>query len=295
MLGAAGTQWGLGPIPAKAGVGLKPQHYQEILENRPPIGWLEVHAENYLGAGGAPHAALTAIREYYPLSVHGVGLSIGGLEPPDRAHLRRLRALVDRYQPALFSEHLAWCSHNGVFLNDLLPLPYTPATLAHVAAQVSQVQDVLGRRILIENPSTYVRFGSETLSEPQFLGELAARTGCGLLLDINNVYVCATNHGFNPADYLDAFPLAPVEEVHLAGHSVTEDDLGAPLLIDAHDREVIEPVWSLYRKLIARAGQLPTLIEWDTDVPTWPRLLGEAMRAQALLESSDGGRHAATL
>jgi uncharacterized protein (UPF0276 family) len=282
-------------MSAKAGVGLKPQHYREILEGGADVAWFEVHAENYLGAGGPPHAALTAIRERYPLSVHGVGLSLGGMQPPDRTHLRRLRALLERYQPALFSEHLAWSSHGGVFLNDLLPLPYTKATLSHVAAQVSLVQDALGRRILIENPSTYVRFAGEALSEPAFLGELAARTGCGLLLDVNNVYVSATNHGFDPAGYLDAFPLAPVEEVHLAGHAVTADDVGESLLIDAHDREVIGPVWSLYRSLIARAGPLPTLIEWDTDVPAWPRLLAEAMRAQAVLDATDGGAHAAAL
>lgn len=274
-------------MPAEAGVGLKPQHYRVILEQRPAVGWFEVHAENYLGAGGPPHAALAAIREHYPLSVHGVGLSIGGAQPPDPAHLRRLRALLDRYQPALFSEHLAWSSHGGVFLNDLLPLPYTEATLAHVAAQVSLVQEALGRRILIENPSTYVRFHDESLSEPAFLGELAALTGCGLLLDLNNVYVSAVNHGFDPADYLAEFPLVPVEEVHLAGHAVSADDLGRPLLIDAHDREVVEPVWELYRRLIARAGRLPTLIEWDAQVPDWPQLQAEAARAQAILDAAE--------
>jgi uncharacterized protein (UPF0276 family) len=291
--GALVSSRGRGSIPAKAGVGLKPQHYREILEQQPAIGCFEVHAENYLGAGGPPHAALTAIREHYPLSVHGVGLSIGGMQPPDPIHLHRLRALIERYEPALFSEHLAWSSHRGVFLNDLLPLPYTEATLSHVAAQVSRVQDALGQRILIENPSTYVRFAGESLAEPAFLGELAVRSGCGLLLDLNNVYVSATNHGLDPADYLAAFPLTPVEEVHLAGHVVTSDDLGQPLLIDAHDREVIEPVWSLYRSLIARTGPLPTLIEWDTDVPAWPRLHAEAMRAQAVLDATNGGTHAA--
>ncbi|WP_226801708.1 DUF692 domain-containing protein [Alkalilimnicola sp. S0819] len=278
-------------MPAKAGVGLKPPHYRQILEQRPPVGWFEVHAENYLGAGGPPHAALTAIREHYPLSIHGVGLSIGGAQPPDRTHLRRLRALLDRYQPALFSEHLAWSSHGGRFLNDLLPLPYTEKTLAHVAAQVSGVQEALGRPILIENPSTYVRFHDETLSEPVFLAELAARSGCGLLLDLNNVYVSAANHDFDPVAYLAAFPLEAAEEVHLAGHATSADDLGRPLLIDAHDREVAAPVWALFRALLARAGPLPTLIEWDSRVPTWECLQAEAARAQALLDVAGDRRH----
>jgi uncharacterized protein (UPF0276 family) len=258
--------------------------------DRPSIGWLEVHAENYLGAGGMPHAALTAIRDRYPLSVHGVGLSIGGAELPDHTHLERLRELIRRYQRALFSEHLAWSRHGGVFLNDLLPLPYNASTLAHITAHVSEVQDYLGRRILIENPSTYLRFAEDAMSEIEFLARLAASTGCGLLLDINNVYVSALNHGFDPAAYLQAFPLEAVAEVHLAGHAMSQDDLGQPLLIDAHDREVAEPVWALYRALIARAGALPTLIEWDANVPEWPRLLAEARQADAVLETAGEGR-----
>jgi uncharacterized protein (UPF0276 family) len=277
------TAGGCGPIPARAGVGLKARHYAEILETRPDVGWFEVHPENYMGAGGPPHRYLTAIREHYPLSLHGVGLSIGGSRPLDRKHLARLRSLVERYEPGLFSEHLAWSTHDTGFLNDLLPLPYTRETLGHVVAHVDEAQEALGRRMLLENPSTYVRFADSEMSEIEFLSEVVARTGCGLLLDVNNVHVSATNHGFDARAYVDAFPIAAVGEIHVGGHAPDVDGAGRLLLIDAHDREVDRPVWSLYARAVERAGPVPTLVEWDNDVPSWATLLAEARRADAVL------------
>ncbi len=273
------------PIPARAGVGLKADHYREILETSPDIGWFEVHPENYMGAGGPPHAYLTQIRERYPLSLHGVGLSIGAERPLDTDHLARLKKLVDRYQPGLVSEHLAWSTHDTTFLNDLLPLPYTEETLARVARHVGQVQDALGRQILIENPSTYVVFDTSTMSETDFLKGVAERSGCGLLLDVNNVFVSATNHGFSPEFYIDTFPVEHVGEIHLGGHAEDEDEAGYPLLIDAHDRAVIDPVWQLYNRALRRCGVTPTLIEWDNDVPEWPVLFSEAQQAEAIIDS----------
>ena len=272
-----------GPIPPRAGVGLKPQHYREILASEPDIGWFEVHAENYMGAGGPPHHYLEAIRERYPLSLHGVGLSIGGAGQLNSEHLVRLKGLIDRYAPALFSEHLAWSTHDSVYLNDLLPLPYTEATLAHVCEHVEQVQEVLGTRMLLENPSTYVAFSTSDMSEIEFLREIVQRTGCGLLLDVNNVFVQATNHDFDPIDYIDAFPVDHVGEVHLGGHAEDADDDGAPILIDDHGREVADPVWALYGRAMARAGPRPTLIEWDNDVPEWSVLFAEARRAERVI------------
>jgi uncharacterized protein (UPF0276 family) len=273
----------LASIPARAGIGLKPEHGNDIVESPPDVGWFEVHAENYMGAGGAPHRLLEWVRGRYPLSVHGVGLSIGGAGPLDKHHLRRLRALIDRYEPSLFSEHLAWSTHEGAFLNDLLPLPYTAETLAHVAAHVEEVQDALGRQILIENPSAYVAFEESEMSEIAFLQALARRTGCGLLFDVNNVYVSAVNNGFDAAAYIDAFPVEHVREIHLAGHFETEDSEGAPLLIDAHDSPVRDAVWALYARAIGRTGAVPTLIEWDNDIPALPALMAEAQKADALL------------
>lgn len=270
-----------------AGAGLKPEHCRDILENRPECGWFEVHAENYMGAGngagGPPHFFLEQIRAHYPLSVHGVGLSIGSAEGLVLGHLARLAAVVERYQPVLVSEHLAWSTHAGVFLNDLLPLPYTEATLALVAQHVDQVQSALGRRILIENPSTYLRFTMEQMPETAFLRELARRSGCGLLLDVNNVFVSAANHAFDPAAYLADFPIEHVGEIHLAGHASIETGDGEMLLIDTHDRPVADPVWALYQSLISRIGPRPTLIEWDADVPTWDRLAADMVRARRLL------------
>jgi hypothetical protein len=270
-------------IPPRAGVGLKPEHYGAILTDRPGIGWFEIHAENYMGDGGPPHHYLSLIREHYPVSLHGVGLSIGGADPLDRAHLARLRAVADRYEPGLFSEHLAWSSHDGIYRPDLLPLPYTGETLARVAAHIHEVQEAMGRRMLLENPSTYLTFETSTLSEIEFLSELVRRTGCGLLLDVNNVFVSAVNNGYAPEAYVDAFPLAAVGEIHLAGHAEDADDDGAPLLIDAHDRPVADPVWTLYARVIARTGPVPTLIEWDADVPDWPRLAAEARAAERVM------------
>ena len=271
------------PIPARAGVGLKPEHWRDVLETWPDIGWFEVHAENFMEAGGPPHHVLSAVRERYPVSVHGVGLSIGGAADLDKAHLGQLKAVCDRYQPALVSEHLAWSTHDGTYLNDLLPLPYTLSTLQHVCAHIDEVQSVLGRRILLENPSTYVRFTSSDISEIDFLSAIVARTRCGLLLDVNNVFVCATNHGFDPKAYLDAFPLEHVSEIHLGGHAQDRDDGGAPLLIDAHGTPVCDPVWGLYADVIQRGGAKPTLIEWDNDVPSWPVLHADARRADRII------------
>lgn len=271
-------------LPRGAGVGFKPEHFDAILADpAAPIAFLEVHAENYMGAGGRPHAQLAALRERFALSIHGVGLSIGGEAPMDKAHLARLKALIERYRPESFSEHLAWSSHGGAFFNDLLPLPYTPATLARVGDHIAEVQDTLGCRMLLENPSTYVRFEDSTIGEVDFLGALVARTGCGLLLDINNVFVSAVNHGTDGRAYLADFPLEAVGEIHLGGHDEEADETGAPLLIDAHGSPVADPVWALFAEVIARTGPLSSLIEWDNDVPAWPALRAEAARAGSVL------------
>lgn len=278
------------PLPARSGVGLKAEHVEAILAEGPDLGFFEVHAENYMGAGGPPHRRLEAIRTRYPLSLHGVGLSIGSPRPLDKQHLERLAAVARRYEPGLFSEHLAWSSHDEGFLNDLLPLPYTPETLATVCEHVDQTQEALGRRMLLENPSTYVLFAESTISETDFLAEVARRTGCGLLLDVNNVIVSATNHGFDPLAYLDAFPLRSVGEIHLAGYAESQDDAGRPLLIDAHDSPVREGVWALYGETIRRLGPTPTLIEWDNDVPDWPTLHAEARRAERAMAEAAASR-----
>ena len=271
------------PIPARAGVGLKSEHYRDILEGRPDIGWFEIHAENFMGAGGPPHQFLSAIRERYPISLHGVGLSIGSANDLDLGHLIRLRELIDRYRPGLFSEHLAWSTHDGAYLNDLLPLPYNAETLAVVAKHVDQVQQALGQKMLLENPSTYVQFDESTLSELDFLAGVVKRTGCGLLLDVNNVQVSAANNNFDPIAYLEAFPVEHVGEMHLAGYEATTDDEQKPLLIDTHDRPVLADVWSLYKRAIKRAGPVPTLIEWDSKVPAWPELAAEAAKAERIM------------
>lgn len=270
-------------IPRRAGVGLKPEHYSDILDGRPQVGWLEVHPENYMGAGGPPHHYLERARALFPLSMHGVGLSIGSAGRVSCEHLARLRNLVERYDPGLFSEHLAWSTHADAFFNDLLPLPYTRDTLALVADHVDEVQAAIGRRILIENPSTYVTFAATELSEIEFLVQLAARTGCGLLLDVNNVFVSARNHGADPAAYIDGFPVHLVGEVHLAGHAEIDGGDATCLFVDAHDRPVADPVWALYARLIQRSGPLPTLIEWDNEIPPWAALEAEARRADAVM------------
>ena len=278
-------------LPAAPGIGFKPEHFAAIRETRPALGFLEIHAENYMGAGGPPHRQLAALRQDYALSIHGVGLSIGGPGRLDRDHLARLRALLDRYRPESFSEHLAWSSHGAEYLNDLLPLPYTPETLAIVCDHIDEVQDLLGQRMLLENPATYILFQQSTLAETEFLAEVARRTGCGLLLDINNVFVSTTNHRADPRAYLAAFPLAAVGEIHLGGHA-TEELPSGPLLIDDHGSPVADPVWALYAQTIAQAGPLPTLIEWDNDVPPFAELMSEAQRATAILDATHEARRA---
>jgi uncharacterized protein (UPF0276 family) len=281
------------PLPPLAGAGLKAQHVRRILDAPIAVDWFEVHAENYMGAGGPPHAHLAAIRARWPLSVHGVGASIGGAGRLDPDHLARLAQVVTRYEPFLVSEHLAWSSHMGTFANDLLPLPYNGETLARVCAHVDELQSALGRTVLIENPSTYVRFVDSDIDETEFLAALAARTGCGLLLDVNNVAVSATNHGFDAAAYIDRFPMRFVGEIHLAGHEEAHDADGAPIRIDTHDRPVAPQVWTLYRRALAHLGPVPTLIEWDDPVPDWETLEGEVVRARIAMAASVGGGLAA--
>ena len=273
-------------LPDAPGVGYKPQHFSEIVDDAGPVAWLEIHAENYMGDGGRPIAQLRHLAERFAFSVHGVGLSIGGEGSLDSEHLARLRHLVDWLDPASFSEHLAWSTHDSAFLNDLLPLPYTEDSLARVAEHVDEVQEVVGRRMLLENPSSYLAFEESTMTETDFLREVARRTGCGLLLDVNNVFVSATNLGTDPVSYIDAFPVELVGEIHLGGHDDDEDDHGAPLLIDNHGREVADPVWSLFEHTIRKSGPRPSLIEWDNDVPEWPVLKAEASRAAKVLESA---------
>ena len=272
-------------LPAHAGVGFKPAHFRDIIAAPQPIGFFEVHVENYMGAGGEPHAQLGALRERYALSLHGVGLSIGSMQPLDREHLERVKLLCERYEPASFSEHLAWSSHEGVYFNDLLPLPYTPETLARVAEHIDAVQRVLRRPILLENPSSYLSLAESTIPEADFLAEVSRRTGCGLLLDVNNVFVSCTNLGGRPCDYLDAFPLDRVREIHLGGHHQDVDETGAPLLIDAHGSPVADPVWALFANVLVRTGPVPTLIEWDNDPPLWPVLRAQAEVAEHLLNA----------
>ncbi|QBF32793.1 DUF692 family multinuclear iron-containing protein [Thalassococcus sp. S3] len=270
-------------LPDRPGVGYKPQHFSALTSDAGSVGWLEIHAENYMGDGGRPLAQLRHLAEQFPISVHGVGLSIGGEGALDADHLARLKKLVGWLNPASFSEHLAWSTHDSHFLNDLLPLPYTNATLTRVAEHIDQVQEVVGRRMLLENPSSYLAFDESTWSETDFLAEISRRTGCGLLLDVNNVFVSATNLGYSPQGYIDAYPLEKVGEIHLAGHDEDEDDHGAPLLIDSHGREVADPVWALLDHTLDRSGPKPVLVEWDTDVPDWPILEAEAARAARAL------------
>ncbi|OYX42048.1 MAG: hypothetical protein B7Z02_13430 [Rhodobacterales bacterium 32-67-9] len=273
-------------LPARPGVGYKPQHFSNIIDDAEPVRWLEIHAENYMGDGGRPLAQLRHLAERFPISVHGVGLSIGGEGRLDRDHLARLKHLCDWLDPASFSEHLAWSTHDSEFLNDLLPLPYTAATLARVADHIDEVQDHVGRRMLLENPSVYLDFAETEMDEIDFLSAIAKRTGCGLLLDVNNVYVSSTNRQTDPDAYIDRFPHHLVGEIHLGGHDMDRDDSGAPLLIDAHGSEVADPVWQLYARTISVGGPRPTLIEWDNDVPDWPVLAGEATRAARILDKA---------
>jgi len=270
-------------LPNATGVGYKAEYFTALQDAPGPVEWIEVHAENYMGDGGRPLAQLRHLAERFSVSVHGVGLSIGGEGPLDREHLLRLKHLMNWLGPASFSEHLAWSTHDTGFLNDLLPLPYDEATLSRVAGHIDAVQSALGRRMLLENPSGYLAFAESDRSEVDFLSELARRTGCGLLLDINNVFVSAVNLGTDPRAYVDAFPLDAVGEIHLGGHDADADDAGRPLLIDSHGCPVADPVWALYAHAIARGGAKPTLIEWDNDVPPLPKLIAEAGRARAVL------------
>jgi len=272
-------------LPVAAGTSLKPEHYAAILAQNPGVGFFEVHAENFFCEGGPRHRYLTTFRERHALSMHGVGLSLGGAGRPDKAHVERLRELLARYQPQVFSEHLAWSRGPAGYLNDLLPLPYTRAALARVIENVDEVQTALGRRILIENPATYLRFTDDEMSEAGFLRELVAASGCGLLLDINNVYVSAVNHGLDAHEYLATLPLASVGEIHLAGHARQTDTAGRTLLIDSHDAPVDAAVWSLYEHCLTLTGPLPTLIEWDGRLPAWEILQSEAAQAQRRMDA----------
>ena len=272
-------------LPSRGGVGLKADHYMTILNDKPDVGFFEIHAENYMGAGGPPHQYLEAIRRDYPLSVHGVGLSIGGPDPLNKTHLGRVKEVVDRYEPGLFSEHLAWSTHETTYYNDLLPLPYTEVTLRQVIEHIDEVQNFLGRQMLLENPSAYVLFQESSFEETDFLREIVKHTGCGLLLDVNNVFVSSANAGVSADGYVDRFPVEYVQEIHLGGHAPDMDELGYPLLIDAHDRQVADPVWALYARTIKRSGALPTLIEWDTAIPDWNTLAYEAEQADVILKA----------
>ncbi len=270
-------------LPAAAGVGLKAKHYQAFLDDADAPAFIEVHAENFMGAGGAPHAWLTRLRQKASLSLHGVGLSLGGESALDQGHIGRLATLIERYQPESFSEHLAWSSHGGSYFNDLLPLPYDNRTLQRVCEHVEQVQSSLRLRLLLENPATYVEFEASCWGEADFIAEVIRRTGCGLLLDVNNAYVSCINHGRDADDYLAALPLASVGEIHLSGHAIDSDGNGDPLLIDSHGSPVADEVWALYSKVLQRIGPTATLIEWDNEVPEYDVLRSEARRADAAL------------
>jgi uncharacterized protein len=266
-------------LPTVAGIGLRAPHVAEVRASRPPIGWLEVHSENYFVDGGPALAALETIRADYPLSLHGVGLSLGSADPLDIEHLARLKQLAARIEPAVVSEHLCWSHVDGRHLNDLFPLPLTDEALAVVCDRVDAVQSALGRPLLVENVSSYLRFAEDTIAEWDFVASVASRTGCKLLFDVNNVYVNAVNHGFDPQAYLAAIPGGSVAEIHLAGY-----DASGPCLVDTHGSRVAQPVWALYRAAIERYGPKPTLLEWDTDIPALDVLLDEAAQAEAILD-----------
>ena len=284
-------------LPKLPGVGYKSKHFNQLSDDPGTVGWLEIHAENYLGAGGRPKAQLETLRNEFPISCHGVGLSIGAESSLDEVHLNRLGQLIRWLEPSAFSEHLAWSTHEGHYLNDLLPLPYNSETLERVCDHIEQVQEALGRAMMLENPSTYLEFEESEMEEAEFIRSIANKTGCKLLLDVNNVFVSAKNHGWEPRSYIDAFPLDLVEEIHLGGHDEDADDDGDLLLIDSHGREVADPVWELFDYVLSKTGPLPTLIEWDNDVPDWPVLKEEAERASVLLQkfepSALDGRQAA--
>lgn len=270
-------------IPIAAGIGLRGPHREALLEQRPAVAWLEAHPENYFAAGGAALHDLEALRRDYPLSLHGVGLSLGSVDPLDTAHLDKLAELIARFEPGLVSEHLSWGSVDGRHFNDLLPLPYTEECLDHFCQRVAQAQDYLGRQILIENPSSYLSYRHSTIPEWEFFAEIPRRTGCALLLDVNNIHVSAHNHGFDTDDYLAALAGSDIREIHLAGFAVKRHDDGV-ILIDDHGAPVAEAVWTLYAEALRRFGALPTLIEWDSHIPPLATLLEEAASAETLLE-----------
>jgi uncharacterized protein (UPF0276 family) len=279
-------------LPRQAGIGLRAPHTREVLCGRPAIGWLEVHSENYFSRGGQGLHLLEQVRMHYPLSLHGVGLSLGSADGLSHQHLQRLKMLVDRFSPALVSDHLCWGTTGGRHLNDLLPLPYTEEALGLVAERVAQTQEVLRRQILVENVSSYLEFADSTIPEWEFVAEVARRSGCGILLDVNNIYVNSVNHGFDPLRYLDAMPPRAVQEIHLAGFDRVRLDTGGEVLIDTHGRRVAGPVWNLYGEALSRTGPVPTLVEWDTDVPPLTVLLEEAGKAQAILDEWMEAPHA---
>lgn len=289
-MSAKPTPSGLGPsaIPACAGIGLRAAHYRDVLETRPAVGWLEVHSENYFGAGGKPLHYLEQIRSHYPLSLHGVGLSMGTTDPLNGAHLDKLKGLIRRFEPALVSEHVSWGSVGGRYHDDLLPLPYTEEALEHMVERVGQVQDYLGRQILVENVYSYLEYRVSTLTEWEFISELARRAGCGLLLDVNNIYVNARNHDFKADTYLAAIPGDLVQEIHLAGFTINTFEDGE-ILIDTHSRPVCAEVWALYRQALQRFGPVPTLIEWDAELPPLPVLLSEARQADTIMQAEGPG------
>jgi len=272
-------------IPAVAGIGLRARHHALIPTVLPAVGWFEAHSENYFGDGGPARRALEKVRAHYPVSLHGVGLSIGSTDALDRQHLQQLRGLIHAIEPALVSEHVCWGSIGGMHFNDLWPLPYTEEALRHMVRRLAEVQDFLGRQILVENVSSYLDFAGPDMTEWEFLAELTRASGCALLLDVNNIFVSAMNHGFDPAAYLAAIPRNSVREMHLAGHSVQQAG-GAEILIDTHGSPVCAAVWRLYESALARFGPVPTLIEWDTDVPELEVLVAESQRADRYLENS---------
>jgi len=279
-------------IPARAGIGLRFQHHQPVLDTRPDVAWMEVHTENYMG-GGTPLKYLDAIRRDTPISLHGVGLSLGSAEGVDPAHLERIRRVAERVEPGLMSEHIAWNLVGGTYLADLLPLPMTEEALDVVCRHVEQTQSYLKRRILVENPSTYVAFGNSIIPEWEFMATVAARTGCGILCDVNNICVSAHNHGWDASGYLAALPPEAVGEIHLAGHSIRTFADGSSLRIDDHGSEVSEEVWTLYRQAVARFGAVPTLIEWDNEIPLLDVLLDEARHAEQVIAAwQEGNDHA---
>ncbi len=280
-------------IPPRAGIGLRAEHFEDVLEQKPDIGWFEAHSENYFGlganglnkAGGSkPFEYLKQVRESYPVSLHGVGLSVGSTDPLNQQHLKNLKHLIDRIEPGLVSEHLSWGSVNDQYFNDLLPMPYTEEALDHMVERVDEVQEYLGRQILIENVSSYLEYKASTIPEWEFVSELSQRAGCAVLLDVNNVYVNAMNHGFNAERFIQSIPVNIVKEIHLAGHTVKEID-GGVILLDTHDHLVCHDVWELYQIAVNRFGNVPALIEWDKDLPKLEVLVDEAKRADQIRES----------